>query len=619
MGNIVWFFVSFPFFLVVPGLLLSFLLFKKSEVDVWERIAYSLGLSMLVALVFGLLLSNLQQLSALGYLVCYLVFFIGFFPLFVWKNNIFEKNSFSDGDVNEYLQRHKNKYSKKELVQALIEQKVPLSQIEKGMHDKEPKYMKYLIPSLVILVIVLTGFVVFYPHYNYAYPLHADEWRIARDSLKTLDYKSLYVEEASSGFKDYTETEPGVYLFTSMLYSLCGLDWQTTFQFLPAIVMMISSFILFVFVKKMTKSQWAGIFAMLFFASLKSNVNVMGPWFFNALTLNIPLLFLFFYCLYRAVISDSIKLFIISFLFLFGVVVVYPYAGAYAFVVAVVYLFVNFQFLRKHSLFVLAGTGIPFLAFIFTFSVLKKGTIFDTIAYLWTRAHFPIVYSSFEPQYKIAFFFGVIAFGLAILGVIVALKKYRLIAIWTIFLGLFFYYNQNIRWDTGSIFIHYLRLVVFFDIALVIPAAIGLGFIVSMIMKIDLKFKYGKVLLGAFAAALSLFVFAYTFYDYTAVPSHLDVYHFIESDDINLIKGIDGSFVVTYSINSRPIKLITEQPFGFYKPDGTLSENCDKFMEDISANKYRYVLSDQTFDCGPWFELYKSENGKYLYKVIAEI
>jgi hypothetical protein len=594
-------------------------LFKKTEIDVWERIAYSIGFSILVCLVFGLILSKMQQLYVLGFAVCYSLLFLVFFPLLIYKNNLFAGSGFSGKEVKEYFDRHRNKYTKKQLVRALVEQKVPLTQIENSIKEPDSKFMKYFIPCLVVLILIFTGLVVFYPHYHYNYPLHADEWRIARDSLKTLDYKSLYTETASSGFKDYTETEPGVYLFTAMLYAVCGMDWQTTFQFLPALVAIASCFIIFVFAKKLTGNIWVGIFAMLFFASLKSNINVMGPWFYNSLTLNVPVLLLFFYCLHRALVSDSVKMFLIAFLLLFGVAVIYPYAAIYAFVVALIYIVVDFEFLRKHLVILAVGLFVPLSAFLVSFSVLKKGTVIETVLYLWQRAHFPIVYSSFEPQYKIAFFFGVVAFGLAVLGVIVALKKYRLIAIWTIFLGLFFYFNQNIRWEEGSFLIHYLRLVIFFDLSLVLPAAIGLGFIVGQIMKLDLKFRNYKYVLAGFAVALSCFVFGFTFYDYADVPAHLDVYHFIQAEDADLIKGIDGSFVVTYGVNPRPIKLLTDQPFGYFKPDGTINESCDKFMEDVSANKYKYVLTSEMFSCGPWFEFYKEEGGKYLYKVTAII
>ncbi|MBW3017343.1 hypothetical protein KY316_03135, partial [Candidatus Woesearchaeota archaeon] len=250
-----------------------------------------------------------------------------------------------------------------------------------------------------------------------------------------------------------------------------------------------------------------------------------------------------------------------------------------------------------------------------------KGGLVETLIFMWERVNFPVVYASFEPQYKMYFFFGIVAFGLAILGLLIAFKKYKIVAIWTLFLGLFFYYNQYIRWDVGSVLIHYLRLVIFFNVSLVVPAAIGLAFVVVMLMKLKpkLHFKYSNYVLLAFVVALSLFVFVYTFHDYVDVPAHLDVYHYIESQDVDLINQIDGSFVVTYNINSRPIKLLTDIPFGYFNPGEGMETRCEDFMKDVEANKYKYVLSDKEFDCGPWFELYKEHEERYLYKVIADL
>jgi hypothetical protein len=594
----------------IPGLLVSFLVFNKKEIDKYERIAYSIGFSILLALIFGLILSNMHQISFNGYLLYYFLVAVLFYPLYALKKK-FSRPEVDDSTVKKYIKAAEKKdFTENQTISSLIKQKVPLRQIENCLNPAK-KYENWLIPCLVALIIIITGLLVYIPHYSYDYPMHVDEWRIARDSLKTVEYKSLAAPEASGDFKDYTETEPGVYLITAMLYSFAGLSWETTFKFLAAFNMMISAFLIFVFARALTKNSWTGVFAMIFFASIKSNVNILGPWFYVGLMINVPLVFLCFHSLNQAVRSDSLKLIVTSIILFLGVAVIYPYAAAYVGIVAVLYLIFNFRFLLKHKIVSILAIASPILLFMITFSTLKKGTFAQTLAGMWARANFPVVYASFEPKYDMIMFFGAAAFFLAVIGIIIAVKKYKLVAIWPIFLAAFFLYNQDIRWDYGSFLIPYLRLFVMYLISLPVPAAIGLTFVCSLVLKLKLQ----KPIQIAILLALCISVFGYTFSNYADIPSHIAIYHIIEKPDIQLIRQLDAPFIITYKINDRPIKLVTNQTYSYFIKQDGLESDCPGLMDFVFSKKYPYLLADAKFDCGSWFELQKENNGRYLYRI----
>ena len=67
------------------------------------------------------------------------------------------------------------------------------------------------------------------------------------------------------------------------------------YKFLPAIWAVFSALALFFLVYKKTNDFYLGILAIIFFASIKSNLNLLGLWFFTPLTFSIPFILLYIY------------------------------------------------------------------------------------------------------------------------------------------------------------------------------------------------------------------------------------------------------------------------------------------------------------------------------------
>lgn len=140
--------------------------------------------------------------------------------------------------------------------------------------------------KIILLVALLFTFIMVYsPHFNYPFPFHVDEWHHI-DEAKRLFGEEKYVPGEN-------RLEFGFHLFLGILPKVVNL--VLVYKFLPAVWMVLSALALFFLVYKKTNHFETAIFSILFFASIKSNTNLLGPWFFTPLTFATPLIFLYIY------------------------------------------------------------------------------------------------------------------------------------------------------------------------------------------------------------------------------------------------------------------------------------------------------------------------------------
>ncbi|MCL4392494.1 hypothetical protein M1413_04150 [Patescibacteria group bacterium] len=157
----------------------------------------------------------------------------------------------------------------------------------KALHKRE----KIFFCVLVVLALAAAVFV-FYPHFGYLWPIHADEWGDVAAVQSLLRGRPLntnpYVVIHSIDYK------PG---FTSLWAGVMsgGLDPIGAWVYLPAFNMFLISLVGSLVLYEKTKNFWAGGLVSPFLASLHSSTSFLGLWFF------VPSIFALFFVLFLIV------------------------------------------------------------------------------------------------------------------------------------------------------------------------------------------------------------------------------------------------------------------------------------------------------------------------------
>src|SRR3989344_3120694 len=162
------------------------------------------------------------------------------------------------------------------------------------------------------LALVFTFLLVFSPHLSYHLPFHVDEWHHISESIRLGNYGE-YIEAFRTGAeRGFSGLEIGFHFFLFLLSF--AIDLVTIYQLLPALwATLAAGIIFFIVYKKTDENYWAGLGAVLFFASIKSNVNLTGLWFFTPLTFSIPLIYLYMYLFNEALEKENRKYLLASF------------------------------------------------------------------------------------------------------------------------------------------------------------------------------------------------------------------------------------------------------------------------------------------------------------------
>jgi hypothetical protein len=209
---------------------------------------------------------------------------------------------------------------------------------------------------LFVLAVVLVFVLVYSPHFSYKYPLHADEYFHLEQSKKILtgeyDFKELHYP-----FLFQVSLLP---LF--LIEVVFGISPLFLYQFLPVIYAVIASIFLFLFVFRLTKNFWISLFSMVFFASLPSDVNLMGLWFATPFSLTIPLIFAFLFFFIKAVQDSKKKDIIIASAILFITSFIHASSIAFLFPILLVYFLFNQNKIKKNKNFLFLF--LPYLIYV---------------------------------------------------------------------------------------------------------------------------------------------------------------------------------------------------------------------------------------------------------------
>lgn len=495
----------------------------------------------------------------------------------------------------------------------------------------------------IIAVLIATFLLVYFPHFNYPYPLHADEW-----------YHLEWAKRLYSGH--YTILESVQYQFLYQLSitplfiieKLSGISAVQMYIFLPAIFACFASILLFLLMYKLTKNYWISLFSIIFFASLPSDVNLLGSWFATPSSMIVLFIFLFFFLFLKAVEEENKKYLFYSMGVMFLIIFIHASVASFLLPVLGLYFLINYKRVKEKPY--LLAVFLPFLIAFIIVTVIFKEQIIQTIKLIISLLIFKSGSTSLEPsliinpisfnflgikfvasQYFLPVLYGIIPFLLALYGLYHSIKeeKLRIFAIWLISASFFlFIFNCS----GISFFTRRQHMIYYALLALVPLSAIGLyNFILMLknklnnIQKLINKEQLKKVII----IFLIILVFAATFYNYGAQRKGTELYHLIQNEDYQ-------AFIV---LNDYPLKGAVMSPLKeamaiypisanyafskFYPGDNETADKTSKFFSDSSDCKtkeailrydnIKFVYSKFKIECEFLDEIYS--DGRFVYAV----
>lgn len=481
--------------------------------------------------------------------------------------------------------------------------------------------MKKVRIFVIALVSIATLLLVYTPHYGYPFPSHIDEWHHITETIK------LQKGEYPTGVMGYRIG------FQIILFPLSKItNLILIYQFLPAIWTVFSALVLFYVVHKKTGNQfYTALFAMIFFASIKSNVNITGLWFFTPLTFSIPFIFLYVYFFTEGIEKQNKKFILSSLAIMVILIFVHSISVLFAIPFLFIYSLFNFRYVIREWKFFSTFLIIPVIGgafYKFMTNVPWKSLISKLIHVLQFKRGWGVL----ELRNSFFEFYSLIGYILAAIGLILIfrykknLKKYLAYALWpiTVLISIMIYRMTDVSYLSP-----YQRNLYYFAISLPILSAFGLDYLLRLIkgaingvVSVGRKKELSRKI-GGFIIFTIIIFFAFKSYWY--IPKQIDLYKVIDNDDYQallFLSALPEKSVVmaTPRISTALYPISGHKPvatFFFYgnRPDAERffrTENCEVKQWILNKYKVEYVLSKSPIHCG-WKLIY-DEKG-YIYEI----
>ena len=451
----------------------------------------------------------------------------------------------------------------------------------------------------IVLVSIFIFLLVYSPHINYPFPFHIDEWHHITEAIK------LGEGDYSGGGIGY---RIGFHVF------LLGLSYFVNlismYQFLPAIWAVFTGLVLFYVVYKKTDNYWIALFSMIFFASLKSNVNIEGLWFFTSLTFSIPFIFLYVFFFTEGIEKQNKKQILMSLAIMAFLVPVHSISVLFAIPFLFVYCLFHLAYVKKEWKFFSLFFIIPILG-IMLYSLLNHLSFLKSIGSILGDLQFKKGWGVLEINNSFFEIYSLIGYLFAFLGVysiwrVREFRKYLAYLLWPVFTLV----SILIFKMTGISFLApYQRIFYYLAISLPFLSAFGLYYLLNLkdnfIMNSSIRDKeYAKKFISMVIIMLTV-LFA--------------VYHLIEQKDYDSLRFLEnkssGKLMAPVDISMASYAVSGKMPVGamYFYGNRTKTEeffssgNCRFMNEVINQQKVKYVLSEKPIDCN-WNLIYNETN-----------
>jgi hypothetical protein len=474
--------------------------------------------------------------------------------------------------------------------------------------------------GLLILACVFTFVLVYLPHFNYKYPLHVDEWYHISETikLKTGDYV-VNGGAFRIGFDIF---------LLPLSYSF---DLVKIYQYLPALWAVLTALVLFWIVNKKSGKFFIALLSVIFFASLKSNVNLQGLWFFIPSVFAIPFIYLFIYLYTEGIEKQNKKYILWSLGLMLIVLLVHSVSLFFAVPFLFIYSLLNYKYILKEWKFFSLFLIIPILGVIF-YSLVREVNFASSIVKGIYELQFP--YGRMPLELNNSFFelYSPIGYILALLGAYYLVynygfktNKYLAYLLWSIFtfISILIFKTFDV-----SFFAPYQRTMYYFAISLPFLSAFGVYYLFKI--KNDyiernnrIKDKERKkIFSGVIIMALILLM---TFYSYNSISPVVKVYHMIEEKDYEALTFLNnysyGRLMAPADISMASYAVSGKPPVGavfFYgnktKVEKFLSSNnCSEQQNILKQQSASYVLLKNPSSCN-WTLIYNKTDVIYDFR-----
>ena len=346
--------------------------------------------------------------------------------------------------------------------------------------------MKKRYKILILITLIFTFLLVYQPHLSYHLPLHVDEWHHISESIRLSNYGEYFDVLRSTSSIRFGGTEMGFHFFLFLLSWL--FDLVSIYQFLPAIWTVVTSLVLFfVTYKKTNQNFYIAWLSMIFFISIRSNVNLTGLWFFTPLTFSIPFVFLYTYFFTEGIEQQNRKYLLYSLLIVLFLIPIHSISVLFALPAFLIYLIINHRDATKQYKYLLAFLLVPIFGILFYKYTLNIPWP-DLFYKLFDNLQFKYGWGVLELHNALTEIYHWLGYFLAIIGALFVLisknnKKYTFYLLWpiTTFSLVIIYKLTGISYLSP-----YQRNLYYFVISLPILSAIGFYSLLS-ILRINLK------------------------------------------------------------------------------------------------------------------------------------
>ena len=502
--------------------------------------------------------------------------------------------------------------------------------------------------SIIILILIFIFIRVHNFHSGYNYPMHLDEYHHIAQSVQIIEKKGFV--STNPYFAEpirHEDLEPGFHILLSELFLLTGIDPVYHYGFLPALFACLSAFMLFVLINKITDNFWTGIFAMLFFASLKSSVNILGINFFTPLTACIPLIYLFLLMLIEALLDGDIKKLFISIILSVCLIIIYPLCGTLIIPIAFLYFLLNPKIIKQFyfkikEVFAIEKLNKDKTSYFKTTLLTITIILVVTIVFIYFLHHISFLrnktqminslifkegWGKVEIKYFLPYLYGIISTILALIGIVISFKqkKYLIFAFFAfITIGLISMFNKF----GFTVLSPYQRTLYFAMLSLIPLSAIGLSYIIDYMKKMPFLSRVAKRPIVAF---LIIVIFISVFSGHYRLIDKRKAYNraIIDNEDYNTIRWIEENYgshniILAPVFVSSTIYPISQNYVVSILPGQLRGKNlnasvkffnsgCNEKRKIIEENKANLIFSKGKIDCNGLKEVYSNKN--FIYEV----
>ena len=399
---------------------------------------------------------------------------------------------------------------------------------------------------LLALVFATTFVLVYSPHLNYPYPFHVDEWHHIA--------KANDLAQGSFHF-GRSMLEVGFHFFLASL-SRMGVDLVLCYRFLPAMWAVFGAGVLFLVVYQLGASfcyqgkrlenldrYLLAMLAVIFFSSLKSNVNILGFWFFTPLTFCIPFIYLYFYLFAKGLIEENKRKIGLSVLIMAALIPVHALSILFVLPVFLMMFVIHWRYIRREWLFFSWFVLIPLLGVVFYAFVMKVGVV-EAVGVLMKELQFQRGWGVFEVRNRWTEVYSPVGYGLAMVGAVAIMgnaRNHRYLYPYVVWPVSVLISILVFRWTGVSYLVPYQRNFYYFALGLPVLSAIGLYWCLGLMVKgiqVSIREGWRPWVQGVVVIGVMMAVVCGVYKDYWRLPRALGLYEVINEGDYQTLMAL---------------------------------------------------------------------------------